>query len=362
VRIFGASVRFHFTFWLFAVWLVFLGFGGKQSVAGSVVYILAIFASILLHELGHALMARRYRIQTVEIVMLPLGGVARLERGLRASEEFWVALAGPLVNFLIGAALLGWVYARGGTVSLAHWTQVDDANLAPRLATANLVLAFFNLLPTFPMDGGRVFRSLLAQSRPVEEATRLTARVGIGLAALMGLYGLLSANFIWVFVAFFIYVGAMQESISSTAAVLMRGAPVSEAMITDFRTLNHSDTIRDAAQLLLATSQQDFPVLGGGEVVGLLSRTALLRAMAVEGPEAYVAGAMDRDYLRLTPEMELAEAAAQLSSRGNCALVFDGGRLAGMLTSENLSEFLLLRRIHRSREEIESRRKDFESQ
>jgi Zn-dependent protease/CBS domain-containing protein len=357
---FGTPVRFHFTFWLFAVWLVVLGFGGKQSVAGSVVYIASIFASILLHELGHALTARRYGVRTEEIVMLPLGGVARHARGLRAPEEFWVALAGPLVNFVIGSAILGWVYARGGSVSLAQWTQVDDVNLAPRLATANLVLAFFNLLPTFPMDGGRVFRSLLALRRPHEEATRLTARLGIGLAALMGLYGLLSANFVLVFVAFFIYVGAMQESISSTAAVLMRGAPVSAAMITDFRTLNHSDTIRDAAQLLLATSQQDFPVLGGGEVVGLLNRTALMRAMATEGPDAYVAGAMDREYLRLRPDMELAEAAARLSARGNCALVLDSGGLAGMLTSENLSEFLLLSRIRRSRKEFESRRMDSE--
>lgn len=360
MRIFGAPVRFHFTFWLFVVWLIFLGFGGKQSIPGTALYLFGIFGSILLHELGHALAARHYGIRTVEIVMLPLGGVARLERAPRAAEEFWIALSGPLVNFVLGAGLFGWIYSRGGTISLAHWNQADDSNLVPRMAAANLILAFFNLLPAFPMDGGRAFRSLLALRRPVEDATRITARLGIGLAAFLGLYGLLSANFVWVFVAFFIYVGAMQESIASTTAVLLRGAPVSEAMVTDFRTLKHSDTIRDAAQLLLSTSQQDFPVLAGGEVAGLLGRAGLLRAMAAEGPDAYVAGAMERDFIRLRPDMDLPDAAALLAQGGNCALVFDGDRLAGMLTSENLSEFLVLRKIRQAREQIESRRKDSE--
>jgi len=350
VRLFGVPVRFHFTFWLLVVWLIFLGAGGKQSLAGNALYILALFASILLHEAGHALAARYFKIRTHEIVMLPLGGLSRLERQPRPSEEFWVAIAGPMVNFVIGAGLLGWTYAVGGAVSIEHWNNATDQNLVARLAVANLILAFFNLLPAFPMDGGRVVRSLLAANRPVEQATRLTSRIGTGLAAALALYGLLSANFLWIFVAFFIYVGAIQESVASTAQVLMEGATVRDAMITDFRTLRHGDTIRDAAGLLLATSQQDFPVLAGESVVGLLNRTALLRAMAADGPDSFVAGAMERDFLRLEPDLQLAEAAPQMSALQTCALVFDGEKLAGLLTAENLSEFLMLRQIRKANE------------
>lgn len=352
VRLFGIPVRFHFTFWLAIVWLIFIGASGNHSIPGLALYVLAIFVSILLHELGHAWAARHYRIRTLEIVMFPLGGLARLERQPSPAEEFWVALAGPLVNFFLGVALLAGTFWQGGKVEFGDWLRGSDANLMPRLATANLILAFFNLLPAFPMDGGRVLRSLLAARRPVEAATRIVARIGTTIAALVGLYGLLSANFLLIFLAFFIYVGAAQESFAATGQSLLRGVPVKAAMITDFRTLSHGDTIRQAAELLLATSQQDFPVLSGGRVVGLLSRTALLRTMASEGPDAYVAGAMDREYSSITPETDLSEAAGMLGP-GNCVLVFGGERLVGLLTSENLSEFLVLRQIGAERRKAE---------
>jgi len=349
IRLFGVPVRFHFTFWLVVVWLIFLGAGGKQSLAGNALYVLGLFLSVLLHEAGHAAAARQYSIKTLEIVMLPLGGLSRLERQPKPAEEFWVALSGPLVNFVIGAAMLGWTYARGGAVLLGHWQNATDENLVARLAVANLILAFFNLLPAFPMDGGRVMRSLLAARRSLEEATRLTARMGTVIAALLGLYGLLSANFLFVFIAFFIYVGAMQEVMAASAQALMRGARVRDAMLTDFKTLSHGDTIREAADMLLATSQQDFPVMSGEQVVGLLNRNGLLKAMASEGPEAYVAGAMDREFATVAPEMDLADAAPVMAGAGNCALVFEDEKLAGLLTAENLSEFLVLRRIRESR-------------
>lgn len=348
-RLFGVPVRFHFTFWLLVVWLIFLGSEGKQSMAGTALYIFGLFGSVLLHEAGHALAARRFGIQTMEIVMLPLGGLSKLARQPKPAEEFWVALAGPMVNFVLGAALLGWTYWQGGTVALSHWRASTDENLPERLAVTNLILAFFNLLPAFPMDGGRVMRALLAAKRPIEDATRLTARIGTAVAASMGLYGLLNSNFVFVFFAFFIYVGATQEVMATSAQALMRGASVFEAMITDFRTLHHSNTIRDAADLLLATTQQDFPVLSGEETVGLLNRTALMKAMAAEGPDAYVAGVMDRDFARLSPGMGLSDAALLMGQSGNCALVFEREKLVGLLTAENLSEFLVLRKIRESR-------------
>lgn len=349
VTVFGVPVRFHFTFWLVVIWLIFLTAGDKQSLAGAALFVLGLFLSILFHEAGHALMARRCGIGTHEIVMLPIGGLARLERQPKAAEEFWVAFAGPLVNFLLGVALLGAALWTGGGVSAMHWREPSDANILSRLAVANLVLAMFNLLPAFPMDGGRVLRSLLAGKRPYQDATRITARIGTGIAALLALIGLLQANFLLLFVALFIYIGAMQESMAATAQALMQGAKVREAMVTDFRTLGHGDTIRDAAELLLATSQQDFPVMAGPRVTGLLSRSHLLRALASEGPDGYVASAMDRDFPRLEPGMELAEAAGALGGATTCALVFEHGRLVGMLTSENLSEYLVLKKLRAER-------------
>ncbi len=351
ITLFGVPVRFHFTFWLIVIWMIVLASGGKHSVAGAALFILGLFLSILLHEAGHALTARRFGIGTVEIVMLPIGGLARLERPPRASEEFWVAFAGPLVNLAIGLLLLGVSFWSGGGISISHWREAADANIPSRLAVANLVLALFNLLPAFPMDGGRVLRSLLAEKRTYEDATRLTARIGTGIAALMALLGLLQANFLLLFIALFIYIGAMQESMAATAQALMQGAKVREAMVTDFRTLNHGDTIRDAAELLLATSQQDFPVMAGPRVTGLLSRNHLLRALAAEGPDGYVASAMDREFPRLDPDMDLAEAAGTISG-GNCALVFEDEKLVGMLTAENLSEYLVLKKLREARGSI----------
>jgi len=344
VKVFGVPVRLHFTFILLLVFLLFIGVGGRQSGATTALYILGLFASVLLHEIGHALMARRYGIHTTEIVMFPIGGVSRFERQPKAWEELWITLAGPVVNLLIAVALLAWVATQQGFVALEKLAEPTDANLAERLALGNLLLCVFNLLPAYPMDGGRVLRAFLALRRPEEEATRMAAGAGQALAFLMGLAGLLWGNFMLVFVALFVYLGAFQEGAAARGRILTSGFPVHAAMITDFRTLKHGDTIRDAGQLLLATSQHDFPVMTGDQVLGLLSRAALLRAMMAEGPDAYVAGVMDREFKRVTPGTPLSEALPLVSGPGACVLVMDDeGKLQGMLTSENVSEFILLR-------------------
>jgi Zn-dependent protease len=343
VRLAGVPIRFHFTFVLLVVFLLVWGLSGKQSAVASVLYILALFFSVVFHELGHAVVARRYGIRTQEIVMFPIGGVSRMERDARPAEEVWIALAGPVVNLIIGAACLTVAVARGG--AFGDLSTATDANLLERIGLGNLVLAAFNLLPAFPMDGGRMLRALLARTRPEGEATRIAAAAGRLLAIAMGLFGLLMAQFLLVFVAFFVYVGAAQEGVAAMGRSLTQGIPVKAAMVTEFHTLPHGATIREAANLLLATSQQDFPIVNGSQVLGLLGRSALVRAMANEGPEAYVAGAMDREFLSLPPDMELASALPALARAGTCALVMEGDQLRGLLTSENLSEFLLLRRV-----------------
>jgi Zn-dependent protease/CBS domain-containing protein len=344
ITLWGVPIRVHFTFVLLLIFLLFIGIGGRQSGVMTALYVLALFASILLHELGHTLVARHYGIRTLEIVMYPIGGVSRPERAPNAHEELPIALAGPLVNLLLAVAVAAWVASRHGFVALEKLVEPTDANLAERIALGNLMLFLFNLLPAYPMDGGRILRSVLALRMPLEQATRIAAGAGQTLAILMGLAGLLWGNFLLVFIALFVYLGAFQESSMARGRQFTAGYPVRAAMITDLRTLNHGDTIRDAGNLLLAGTQHDFPVMHGTSVVGILTRSALVKAMLNQGADSYVAGAMDRNFIRLSPEMPLSEALPLISTPGACALVMDAeDRLAGMLTSEKLSEFVLLR-------------------
>jgi len=342
LKIFGIPVRLHFTFLLLLVFLIFIGFGGSQSGPAAAVYVLALFVSVFLHEVGHALVARLYGLRTLEIIMCPIGGVSRLERSTGARQEPLIALAGPFVNLVIAVVLLA---TQHDFLPLENLRIPTDANLIERIAVGNLLLAVFNLLPAYPMDGGRVLRSLIALRKSEDEATRMAAGAGRLLAAGMGLFGLLSANFLLVFVALFVYLGASQEGEAARGRSLTSGFPVRAAMVTDFRTLSHSNSIREAGDVLLSTSQQDFPVVNGEEVIGLLTRSALIRAMMREGPESYVAGAMDRNFIRVSPDMELAKALPQVSQAGSCALVMDGEHLLGLLTAENLYEFILLRQV-----------------
>jgi len=351
--IFGVPVRFHFTFVLLLIFLLSIGVGDRQSSGSTVLYIVGLFASVLLHELGHTLAARRYGIRTIEIVMFPIGGVSRPERQPKPSQELWISLAGPMVNLLIAAALMAWMTTQHGWVALETLREPTDANLAERIAFGNLALFLFNLLPAYPMDGGRILRSVLALSRPIEEATRIAAGAGQGLAILIGLAGLLWGNFMMMFVALFVYLGAFQEGVAAKGRIFTSGYPVRAAMITDFRTLTHGQTIRDAGNLLVSTSQHDFPVMHGDTVIGILTRSALVHAMLTQGPDAYVSGAMSRDFTRVSPDMPLTEALPKLAGPGACVLVMDGeDRLAGILNSEHLSEFILLRQVSVAQEKM----------
>jgi Zn-dependent protease/CBS domain-containing protein len=345
-RIFGVPIRLHFTFLLLLVFLLVNGIGDKQSGAATAVYILALFASVLLHEVGHTLVARHYGIKTLEIVMFPIGGVSRPEKLPKGRQELLISLAGPLVNALIAGALILWLWVEGSFVPIQLLKEPTTENLAERIAAGNLLLFVFNLLPAYPMDGGRILRGALALRMSESEATRIAATAGRRLAVAIILYGLLSGNFMVVFVGAFIYLGAWQEGTAARGRSLTSGFPVRAAMVTDFRTLPHGASIKDAADLLLATTQHDFPVVHGDQVIGLLGRSALMRAMMQEGPDAYVSTAMDRNFVRVSPDADLSEAIPKLSLPGAAALVMDDeDHLVGMMTSENLSEFIMLRQI-----------------
>jgi Zn-dependent protease len=345
--VFGVPVRLHFTFLLLVVYVAVSVLGSGHSTASYTIFLLGSLASVLLHELGHALVAWRFGIRTTEIVMFPIGGLSRMERPLPPTAEILVALAGPLVNVILAAGIFAYMIAthEATPVRVADLLEPNGKSAIALLLYGNMLLSVINLLPAFPMDGGRILRALLSYVRPEEEATRTAAWMGRMLAISMGLYGLLDKEFILVFFALFIYLGAAQESVAALGRTLAHGIPIRAAMITEFHTLDHGSTVRDAANLLLSTAQQDFPIMHGDQVVGLLGRKLLIHSIAAEGPEAYVAGVMDRDFLSLEPTADLAEILPVMAQAGRCALVMDGTKLMGLLTTDNLSEFLLLRRF-----------------
>lgn len=340
----GVPVRLHFTFVLLLIGLVVIGLSSNQSPGNYTLFVLAVIASVLLHEFGHAFVSSLYGIRTIEIVMYPIGGVARLERPAKPWEEFWIALTGPAINIAIAAFIFALLYSEKRAVNLFALAQPSDANLADRIALANLILAGFNLLPAFPMDGGRMLRAVLSRLKSEYEATRIATWSGRMLAISMGLYGFINMPML-AFVAFFIYLGAANEGAASRGRSLTQGIPVRAAMMTEYRTLSHGDTLREAANLLLSTSQQDFPVVLGGQVLGLLGRNALLRGMAQEGSNSYVAGYMEREFPSVPPDKDLADVLPLMAHSGACVLVMEDGRLLGLLSSENLSQFLLLRSV-----------------
>ncbi len=346
-RILGIDVYVHFTF------LLLLGFIGLShwmagrsvaAAANGMIFFLALFACVLLHEYGHALMARRYGIPTKDITLLPIGGVARLERmPEKPSQELVVALAGPLVNVVIAGSLLVGLMLTGNWQPMSSLTTTSG-NLVERLLVVNVFLVVFNLLPAFPMDGGRVLRSLLAMRIEHARATRIAAGIGQGMAVLFGFAGLFG-NPMLLLIALFVWIGAAQEAAAVQMKSTFAGVRVREAMLTDFRGLSPQDTLADAARLLLAGSQQDFPVLEKGEVVGVLTHMRLLEAMRDHGANAPVGEVMDSDVRTASADEELDAALGRVDpTRVTMLPVIWNRQLVGLLTAENVGEFYMIRR------------------
>jgi Zn-dependent protease len=298
-----------------------------------------------MHEFGHALTARRYGIGTRDITLYPIGGVAMLTGRLRPRHELWVALAGPAVNVVLSLLIAG--------AMLLTRTPLDRASLQAtflgNLLVANVVMAVFNLIPAFPMDGGRVLRALLARGMPEARATQIAAGVGQTLAIVLFLVGLMVKGWVLLtLVAFFVFLGAGQENQVEATRSFLAGHRVVDAMQTRFRTIGHGASLEMAAQMLLDGSQRDFPVVADEEVLGIITREDIGQGLAEEGPAAYVAGYMRRDLKRAVSEAPLEEVVEMLTREDPTpVLVFDGDRLLGMVTAENVGEFLMLEHARR---------------
>jgi stage IV sporulation protein FB len=344
-RVVGIDVRVHVTFLLL---LAFVGFanyaaGGVSGAIHGVAFVSLVFGCVLLHEFGHALAARRYGIRTPDITLLPIGGLARLERMPdKPSEELVVAIAGPLVNVGLLILLFPFVHGRIDPGIIDN----IGAGLLPKLFAANVMLVLFNLIPAFPMDGGRVLRAFLAMRMDYARATGIAATIGQTIAVVGGLWALLNGLPMLVLIAIFIFSGAHSEAAFAQFKGVSASMRVQDATITAFQSLPLHATLNDAIEVLLATSQHDFPVVGAaGEVRGLLTRDDLLVALRKSGAETPVAEVMRVDVPAVHQTMLFDRAFALLQESGFPALpvVDSAGRLTGLFTPENVSELLLVR-------------------
>jgi Zn-dependent protease len=345
-KIAGIVIYMHVTFLLLLGWVGMshlLAGRGVSGALGGILFILLLFACVVAHEYGHALTARRYGIKTLDITLLPIGGVARLEHMPRDPvQELWVALAGPAVNVVIAAALFVFLWLSGGAATPFDMHLVGGG-LAQKLMWVNITLVAFNLLPAFPMDGGRVLRALLARKMEYARATRTAANVGQVMAFLFGFFGLFYNPFL-LFIALFVYMGAEAEAQAVQLQTTLSGVPVRQVMVTRFVTLGPADPLSRAVELLLAGAQQDFPVVESARLVGMLGRRELVSALHAHGLETAVAGAMRVDTPPVDANAPLEETFQRMQTRGLTAVpVVEHSRLVGMLTLDNIAEYLMVR-------------------
>lgn len=344
--IFGIKLRIHWTFLLLLVWVgssFAMADGGLAAAARGVAFILAVFGCVVLHECGHALMARRFGVPTEDITLLPIGGVARMQRIPDVPmQEFWIAVAGPAVNVVIAALLF---------VGLLATSGLRAATAEPSLATSffanlmwvNAILVAFNALPAFPMDGGRVLRSLLATKMDYTRATNIAVSIGQGMAILFGMAAFFG-NPLLLFIALFVYLGAEAELQMVQVRELLTGVRVQDAMMTEFNVLSADATLDDAADMVLAGTQQDFPVMDGDDFRGILYRQKLLQGLREGGGQSSVdqwISAVDHRPELKAPLWETLEVMRE--KQFGTLPVFTNGELVGLLSSENISELLMIR-------------------
>jgi len=344
--ILGTAVRIHVTFLLFLVWIwaAYYRQGGGAAAWEGVAFVLLLFLCVLLHEFGHVLTARRFGVKTPDITLWPFGGIASMERiPEKPSEELLVAVAGPAVNVVIAAVLLLYL---GATLDPANLTRIEDpaVSMAVKIAGANIFLVLFNLIPAFPMDGGRVLRALLAIRLGHARATALAASIGQGFAVAFGILGIFT-NPMLIVIAVFVFLAASGEAGHAQLRAVARGAIVSDAMITKFQTLGTQASVDDAVAALIQTTQKEFPVVdGAGRLRGVVTRDLMIRALKQRGPDAPVIEIMETDVPTVAARAPLDSALKSLVEKGRSVVgVTDAqDRLVGIITAENIGEMMLV--------------------
>ena len=347
----GIQLRVHLTFPLILIWAMlqfglFTGLGWEGALFG-VIVILLLFGIVVLHELGHSIAAQNYGIEVEEIVLLPIGGVAMLRRiPEKPIQEFVIAIAGPAVNFALAGVLLvlDVLFGLAGRFAdpvegLAQMQTLSVAAVFNYVFVANLFLAFFNLIPAFPMDGGRVLRALLASRMNYARATGIAVAIGQTLAWIIGLWGFLTGGFFLILVAIFIYMGAAQENQQVQIRHTLRDLTVRHAYSRRVRVLPPTATLAQAVEQVVTGFQSDFPICEGERLLGLLTYRNLLDALGKGDAQQLVSTVMTTNLQALSPDDELAHAQQEMMRQAIDVLpVVQDGRFLGLLTSRDVGE------------------------
>ncbi len=351
----GINVRMHITFPLILIWAaVQFGLMARGGISGAImgmIAILILFVIVLLHELGHSLAAQHYDVEVRQIVLLPIGGVAQLAKIPEdPKEEFVIAFSGPLANVFIAflmiflGLLAGFDVGLSGTsLIFAGLNRVSVERIFDYVFVSNLFLLAFNLIPAFPLDGGRMFRALLASRMPYARATVTAGVIGQGLALLLGVLGAVNSNLFLIFIAVFIYLGAGQERKSVRIRGLLAGVKVSQVYSKGIPAFHANSTILDALGVAGHTSHSHFPILESDQFVGLISREDLIDALKLTGPDVLLKELRITERPTLHLHEDLSEAQRLLEEYDLTALpVIDVGRFMGLISERNIEVALRL--------------------
>src|SRR6266480_760960 len=348
-RIFGVELRIHWTFFLLPlfVWGTEYASHGAADGGRDVALVGIIFACVIAHELGHAVVARHAGIVAKSIILFPIGGVTQMDDSRALSDpgawkkEIRIALAGPLVNLLIAFVAGSILAAVAPEIQLWKWPFLKSGNLLRSVVWANLYLAGFNLLPAYPMDGGRVLRALFSRRMDVVRATRRAVTIGQAFATLFMLVGMLWN--IWLtMIGFFLFIAAQLEERSAVFQSVLATVRLEDIMLTDFATLSPADTLEDALDKAVHSLQDDFPVIRGSDMVGVISKRKILEALRGDGNN-YVQSAMNRFFEVAQKKESLASAFRKLTARNLSIIpVVEDQRLVGIVTLQNLMHSMAL--------------------
>lgn len=353
VRVFDIDIKIHATFGL----ILFLGaiqWGGKNGIAGAafgVLLMILLFTCVVLHELGHSLVAKAFGLPVREIILLPIGGVAQLEKNPeKSTHELLISIAGPLVNIAIAVILIGIAGVSGSFESLNARGLVAGQPAAPSAETmlawliaANVTLALFNLIPAFPMDGGRVLRAILWFFMGFSRATQIASAVGQTIAFVIGLWSILNGHFLLTLIALFIFLGAGQEWAAERARAVLTTLRVGDAYNKHALTLSPGNRVSDVVHLLLTSYQPDFAVMQGSSLSGVVSREHVLKALMSDTQDQYVTAIMDRDIPAFQASTELDTLRSDMAAKGKqVGAIYDGEKFLGLVSQDDIKEALLV--------------------
>ncbi len=352
-NLFGIRIVIHWTFLILIAYIVIVSFKQGDTtlqILESIIFVLTIFGCVVLHEIGHALAARRYGINTRSITLLPIGGLASLDKiPEEPQRELFVAIAGPLVNIGIAGIIYAFLILTGSMPSDFLNGILSSTRFLPSLLAVNLLLAIFNLIPAFPMDGGRLLRAALSFRFDRIKATLIATRVGQLFAVLFAVYGFFNNPFL-VIIAVFIFIAAQAEYADIHSKAMLAGKSVSDLMMTNFTPLHPDLQLSRVVEILLNGQEEEFIVTDNDQVVGVVTKNNIIKGLSEQGQDITTAMVMSHDFIAADPEDKINDVYEKMRHSGYKIIpVEHEGRLMGVIDIDNINKFMAVQETIRSR-------------